>query len=195
MRRFRRGFARAATVPGTKTMARRRQVMHKYWVLAGTTGGNAAMTPSPACFALVQQFEGCARKQPDGTFAAYPDPGTGAEPWTIGWGSTGADIQQGLVWTQQQCDARLAQDLTSFGAKVAAAIGSAPTSQPQFVAMVSFAYHVGIGYLASSTLLKLHKAGDFAGAQAQFGRWNKAAGKVLPGLVKRRAAEAALYGS
>ena len=64
------------------------------------------MTPSSACIALVQQFEGCARRQADGTFAAYPDPGTGGDPWTIGWGSTGPDIKTGLVWTQQQCDDR-----------------------------------------------------------------------------------------
>jgi GH24 family phage-related lysozyme (muramidase) len=78
---------------------------------------------------------------------------------------------------------------------VAGAIGAAPTSQHQFDAMVSFAYNIGVANLAGSTLLKLHKAGDFAGAQQQFGRWNKAAGKVLPGLTRRRAAEAALYGS
>lgn len=176
-------------------MARRAQVMHKSFPSVGISGGINAMTPGPACSALVQQFEGCAKKQADGSFAAYPDPGTGADPWTIGWGSTGVDIKPGVVWSQQQCDARLAQDLAGFGAKVAAVVGSAATSQHQFDAMVSFAYNVGIGNLSSSTLLRLHKAGDFAGAQAQFERWNKAAGKVLPGLVKRRAAEAALYGS
>ena len=91
-------------------------------------------------------------------------------------------------------DDRLAKDVASFAAKVSAVIGGAPTSQNQFDAMVSFAYNVGVTNLANSTLLRLHKAGDFAGAQQQFGRWNKAAGKVLPGLTKRRAAEAALYG-
>jgi GH24 family phage-related lysozyme (muramidase) len=153
------------------------------------------MTPGPACIALIQQFEGCAKKQADGSFIAYPDPGTGGDPWTIGWGTTGADVKQGSVWTQQQCDDRLTSDITSFAAKVSAVIGAAQTSQHQFDALVSFAYNVGVGNLSSSTLLKLHKAGDFAGAAQQFGRWNKAAGKVLPGLTKRRAAEAALYAS
>lgn len=143
---------------------------------------------------LVREFEGCARRQPDGSFAAYPDPGTGGDPWTIGWGSTGPDIMSGLVWTQQQCDDRLEQDITAFAAKVANLLGAAPTSQHQFDAMVCFAYNVGIGNLASSSLLKCHKAGDFAGAQQQFALWNKAAGRILPGLVRRRAAEAALYG-
>jgi lysozyme len=45
--------------------------------------------------ALIQQFEDCARKLPDGRFAAYPDPATGSDPWTIGWGSTGPDIHKG----------------------------------------------------------------------------------------------------
>lgn len=153
------------------------------------------MTPSAAGIDLIKQFEGCAKKQSDGNFAAYPDPGSGGDPWTIGWGSTGPDIKAGAIWNQQQCDDRLASDVDSFATKVASAIGRAATSQHQFDAMVSFAYNVGVGNFSSSTLLKLHKQGDFAGAQAQFARWNKAAGKVLPGLTKRRAAEAALYGS
>lgn len=151
------------------------------------------MTPSDNCLSLVQQFEGCAKKQPDGSFMAYPDPGTGAEPWTIGWGSTGDDIAKGTVWSQAQCDARLDKDVTGFSAQVSSALGSAATSQNQFDALVDFAYNVGIGNLQKSTLLKLHKAGDYAGAAAEFPKWNKAAGKVLPGLVKRRAAEQALY--
>jgi lysozyme len=151
------------------------------------------MQPSTACSGLVQQFEGCARRGSDGTFAAYPDPGTGGDPWTIGWGTTGADVKPGIVWTQAQCDDRFAADLATFATRVAAAIGDAPTAQNQFDAMVSFAYNVGVANLASSTLLKKHKAGDYPGAAAEFARWNKAAGKVLPGLVRRRAAEAALY--
>jgi lysozyme len=144
---------------------------------------------------LIQQFEGCAKRRPDGTFEAYPDPGSGGDPWTIGWGSTGPDIKPGTVWTQAQCDARLASHVDDFAAGVAKAVGAAPTSQNQFDALVSFAYNVGLGNLNSSTLLKKHKAGDFAGAAAEFPKWNKASGKVLPGLVKRRAAEAALYSS
>lgn len=151
------------------------------------------MTPGPDCTKLVQQFEGCATKQADGTFAAYPDPGSGGDPWTIGWGSTGPDIRKGVVWTQQQCDDRLAEHLDEFAQNVSKLLGSAPTTQNQFDAMVSFAYNVGVGNLAASTLLKKHKAGDYQGAAAEFARWNKASGKVLAGLTKRRAAEAALY--
>jgi len=153
------------------------------------------MTPSQSCTKLIQQFEGCAKKNPDGTFAAYPDPGSGGDPWTIGWGSTGADIKKGVVWTQQQCDERFSTHVDEFGGKVAAALGGAATTQHQFDAMVSFAYNVGVGNLQSSTLLRKHKAGDYAGAAAEFAKWNKAAGKVMAGLTRRRAAEAALYAS
>lgn len=153
------------------------------------------MTPDAACFSLIQQFEGCERNLGNGSFAAYPDPGTGGDPWTIGWGSTGSDIRQGLVWTQAQCDARFQTDVTAFAQQVDTALGGAATTQNQFDALVSFAYNVGIGNLRSSTLLRLHKAGDYTGAQGQFARWNKAAGKVLAGLTRRRAAEAALYGT
>lgn len=152
------------------------------------------MTPSQNCVNLVEEFEGCAEKQADGDFKAYPDPGTGGAPWTIGWGSTGSDITPDTVWTQAQCDARLQQNLTSFAAQVSTALqGGAPTSQNQFDALVDFAYNLGIANLESSTLLKLHKEGDYAGAAAQFPLWDHADGKVMPGLQKRRAAEQALY--
>lgn len=151
------------------------------------------MKPSENCAKLVQQFEGCAKKRSDGSFDAYPDPGTGGDPWTIGWGSTGSDIKKGTVWTQKQCDDRFNSHLEEFAAGVSKAVGDAPTTQNQFDAMVSFAYNVGLGNLNSSTLLRKHKARDYAGAAAEFARWNKAAGKVLAGLTRRRAAEAALY--
>jgi lysozyme len=151
------------------------------------------MTPSPDCLKLIQEFEGCATRRPDGTLEAYPDPGSGGDPWTIGWGTTGPDVRKGVVWTQQQCDDRFAAHVEEFAAKVSSLIGATPTTQHQFDAMVSFAYNLGPGNLASSTLLKKHKAGDAKGAAEEFAKWVKAAGKVLPGLVRRRAAEAALY--
>lgn len=142
--------------------------------------------------AIIKQFEGCAKKLPDGRFSAYPDPGTGAEPWTIGWGATGPGITKGVIWTAAQCDARLIEDVARFSGAIDRALGDAPTSQAQFDAMVSF--HYNTGKLLASTLFRLHKAGDYAGAAREFGKWVNAAGKPLPGLVKRRASEAALYG-
>lgn len=154
---------------------------------------------SPEGEALIKQFEGCHRKRADGRFEAYPDPGTGGEPWTIGWGATGWDtfnqrpIGRGTIWTQEQCDERLKSDLERYAREVATALGKAihATSQEQFDALVSFHYNTGA--IARATLTRKHIAGDYAGAAAEFGRWNRAGGKVLPGLTRRRAAEAALY--
>ncbi len=147
----------------------------------------------PAGLALIKQWEGCARHCADGMIEAYPDPGTGGAPWTIGWGTTGPDIVPGLVWTQAQCDERLAQDLQRFVSEVTRTLDGAPTSPSQFDALVSFHYNTGA--IAKAALARLHRAGDFAAAQSQFGRWIHAGGRVMRGLIARRAEEAALYGS
>lgn len=144
------------------------------------------MTPSKNCVDLVAQFEGCRLK-------AYPDPATGGEPITIGYGHTQPGLKLGVVWTQAQADAALEADLARFARGVWNAIGEKETTQNRFDALVSFAFNVGLGNLLSSTLLRKHVAGDYAGAADQFIRWNKAAGKVLNGLTRRREAEAKLY--
>ena len=148
-------------------------------------------TIGEAGIALIKRFESCARARGGGLFEAYPDPGTGGAPWTIGWGATGRGIGPGTVWTRAECDARLERDLERFARDVVRAVGQAPTSQAQFDALVSFHYNTGA--IARATLTRLHKAGDHAGAAAEFGKWVNAAGKRMTGLVRRRAAEAALY--
>ena len=150
----------------------------------------------PEGIALIKRFEGCAQRRADGLVEAYPDPGTGGEPWTIGWGATGSDgaggrIAPGTVWTQAQCDARLESDLARYAAEVTKALGDAPTSQSQFDALVSFHYNTGA--IGRATLTRRHRAGDFSGAAREFDRWCYAGGRVLKGLSRRRAAEAALY--
>jgi len=157
---------------------------------------NAAMAPvaaptgnrvSKAGIDLIHSFESC-------KLTAYPDPGSvDGKPWTIGWGSTGPGIAKGVVWTQEQADARFAADLGRF--EKAVALMAPVTTQNQFDALVSFAYNVGLNALHDSTLLRMHKAGDYAGAKLQFSRWDKNDGRVMTGLTRRRAAEAALYGS
>lgn len=168
---------------------------------AGEVGADFPLQDSGACgaprhvsaagIALIKRFEGCASLRADGLVEAYPDPGTGAAPWTIGWGATGPDIGPGTVWTQAQCDARLAEDLARHAAEVSAALGGAPVSQAQFDALVSF--HFNTGAIARATLTKRHRSGDHAGAIGEFARWNRAGGRVLKGLVRRRLAEAQLY--
>ncbi len=144
--------------------------------------------------ALIQQWEGCARKLPDGRFAAYPDPGSeDGTPWTIGWGSTGPDITSATVWTRAECDARFDRDIQRYCDEVAQVIGAAPTTANQFDALVAFHYNTGA--IATATLTKLHKAGKYAEARAEFDKWIYNNHKPLPGLRNRRAAEAALYGT
>ena len=143
-------------------------------------------TINPAALAILRGAEHC-------RLAAYPDPGSGDAPWTIGWGSTGQDIRAGLVWTQAQADARLAQDLRRLATQMIQACGAAPTSDNQFGALCSLAYNIGIGNFLGSSVLRFHHLGEHHEAAAAFGAWNKGAGRVLPGLVRRRAAEAALY--
>ncbi len=166
--------------------------------------GRPVIAPSEAAIsaqgiALIKRFEGCAQLRSDGLIHTYPDPGTGGEPWTIGWGATGHDhihggrIAEGTVWTQEQCDARLVRDLERYAAEVASVLGDAPTTQAQFDALVSFHYNTGA--IARATLMQKHRARDYLGAAKEFARWNRAGGRVLKGLTRRRAAEADLYRS
>lgn len=152
--------------------------------------------------ALLHRFEGCAKRKANGRYEAYPDPGSrDGHPWTIGWGSTGLDtfnggrIERGTVWTKQQCDERFEADLRRYSEAVVRALGSsiASTSQAQFDALVSFHYNTGA--ISRATLTRKHKAGDYAGAAREFARWVKNDGRVMQGLVRRRAAEAELYRS
>lgn len=158
---------------------------------AQAPANDTARRTSKAGIDLIHSFESFKAQ-------AYKDPGSkDGLPITIGWGSTkdeqGRPIKLGEVWTRERADARFAADLAKFERSVAA---MAPTTtQSQFDALVSFAYNVGLAALNDSTLLRLHKAGDYAGAQQQFKRWSFNDGKVLAGLTRRRAAEAALYGS
>jgi lysozyme len=143
------------------------------------------MTPSADCVALVKEFEGC-------RLTAYkPTPN---DVLTIGYGHTGPDVTANLTWTQAQADAVLADDLAHFSAGVSRVL-TGPTAQQQYDALCDFAFNLGLGALEGSTLLKMHNASDYAGAQAQFGRWVHQGAETLPGLVRRRYAEAALYGS
>lgn len=122
---------------------------------------------------------------------AYPDPASGGDPWTIGYGST-RNVHKGMTITQAEAEHRLDEDMGEAYACVDSAV-TVPLDYRQRDALCSFVFNVGCGAFQKSTLLRLLNAGDYAGAAAQFPRWNKAAGKVMPGLVKRRGAERALF--
>jgi lysozyme len=130
---------------------------------------------------LIKRFEGLRLK-------AYRCP---ADVWTIGYGSTGAHVTPGLVITEARAEELLQEDLQRFEVAVAKAAGSATDNQ--FAAMVSLAFNVGEAAFAKSTLCRKHNAADHFGAANEFKRWNKAAGRVMAGLSRRRAAEAQLY--
>ncbi|MCO1409002.1 lysozyme [Burkholderia cenocepacia] len=130
-------------------------------------------------------------------------------PWTCGWGSTGSDVKQGTQWTQEMADLRHDENLRASGALVDAA-ARVPLSAQQKAAMVCIVNNVGPGRAARagepgrdgiitlasgqpSTLLRHLNIGDYPGAAEQFLAWNRAGGVVLPGLVRRRAAERDLF--
>ena len=135
--------------------------------------------------AVLKYFESC-------HLEAYPDPGTGGAPWTIGWGHTGPEVKPGLKWSQDMADRTLMKDLHKFETAVSAVV-RVPMTQGQFDALVCLTYNIGIGAFQNSTLLKLLNARNYDGAAEQFKRWNKAAGKTLRGLTRRRAAEQCLF--
>lgn len=111
---------------------------------------------------------------------------------TIGYGHTGADVAKGKTITLDEAEALLRADLLEFERRVQQIV-TAPLTQGQFDALVSFAYNVGIGALQRSTLLRKLNAEDYAGASAEFMRWTKAGAVELPGLVKRRTAEREMF--
>lgn len=122
---------------------------------------------------------------------AYPDPGTGGKPWTIGWGHT-KGVMQGDRITQEQAEAFFSEDLAVFELTVNSAI-KRPMTQNQFDAMVSLAFNIGGPNFAQSTLVKKFNAGDVQGAADQFPRWKFANGNEMLGLIKRRAAEREMF--
>lgn len=132
--------------------------------------------------ALIKSSEGC-------RLSAYVCP---AGVLTIGYGSTGPHVKPGMTITQAQADDLLRSDLRRFEDAVTEHGGTCTDNQ--FAALTSFAFNLGESAFENSTLLNLHRQGKYGAAQAQFGLWTHGGGKILPGLVRRRAAEAALYG-
>lgn len=115
---------------------------------------------------------------------------------TIGFGHTAAAgppvPTYGMTITAAEADAILGRDLAKFEAAVDRLV-TVPMAQREFDALVSFAFNLGEGNLAKSTLLRKLNAGDKAGAAAEFPKWNKAGGKVLAGLTRRRAEERMMF--
>lgn len=130
---------------------------------------------------LIKSFEGC-------RLEAYQDI---VGIWTIGYGHVSADVHPGLTITQAQADDLLAKDLKRFEDGVSALCPQ--VNENQFSALVCLSYNIGLSNLKSSTLLKKLNVGDVSGAADQFLVWDKAGGKPVAGLLRRRQAERALF--
>ena len=130
---------------------------------------------------LIKQFEGFRSE-------AYRDV---VGVLTIGYGFT-SNVREGDTMTKAQANARLARELSGYELAVKVATDG-QCNQNQFDALVSFCWNVGIEGMQRSSVIKAHRRGDYQAAARAFALWNKAGGRVWPGLTRRRAAEAALY--
>lgn len=131
---------------------------------------------------LIKLFEGLQLK-------AYRD---SVNVLTIGYGSTGSHVKEGMIITEEQANNLLMKDVERFEEGVSSLV-SVPISQNQFDALVSFSFNLGLGNLKSSTLLRKLNSKDYIGASLEFIKWNRAGGKVLTGLTRRRQAEQAMF--
>jgi lysozyme len=139
------------------------------------------MRTSESGLTLIRQFEGLRLR-------AYRD-AVGVA--TIGYGTT-RGVKMGQEISKERAEELLREDVARFDGYIEALV-RVPLTQGQWDALSSFVYNLGPGALEKSTLLRLLNAGDYSGAAAQFDRWVYASGKKLAGLVKRRAAERALF--
>lgn len=141
------------------------------------------MKTSQAGIDLIKSFEGLVLK-------AAPCP---AGIPTVGYGHTGPEVYNGLRITAEFAEDLLRQDLGRFERGVERLIAGVPTTQAQFDAFVSLAFNIGLGGFQRSSVLRHHRVGNKNTAAASFLMWVKAAGRTLPGLVRRRNAERRLY--
>jgi lysozyme len=136
---------------------------------------------------LVKEFEGLRT-------TAYKD---SAGVWTIGYGTTGRagvgiDPVEGMEITEAEAEYYLQKGLEKFSTEITGAI-TQPINENEFGAFVSLAYNIGSGAFKRSTALRKFNAGDKQGSANAMLMWNKAGGRVLNGLIRRREAERALF--
>lgn len=134
-----------------------------------------------AGISLIKEFEGC-------RLQAYQD---SVGVWTIGYGST-TDVAPGQIITQAEAADRLAEDC-KHAEECVDSVVSVPINQNEFDALCAFVFNLGCKSFRGSTLLRKLNNSDFDGASLEFQRWDKAGGKEIPGLMRRRLAEAQLF--
>lgn len=129
---------------------------------------------------LAKAFEGC-------RLSAYLDI---AGIWTIGWGHTGKDVYEGLVWTQEEADDALEHDL--LAAATLLALYSPGLTNGALDALTDFVFNMGIRRYRTSTLCQLVNASNWIAAKVELLKWDHSNGNVIAGLLRRRQAEVAL---
>jgi lysozyme len=140
---------------------------------------------------LIESFEGFSPTW-------YADPAHGWAVPTVAFGHTDSAGSpkyaetKNKVFTKAEGREILRRDLRQYAAAVEKAV-KVPLNDNQFAALVSFTYNVGAGALAKSTLVKKLNAGNYGAVRSELAKWNKAGGKVMKGLTRRRAAEADLF--
>ena len=139
------------------------------------------MNISQEGISLIKKFEGC-------ELEAYK---CAAGVWTIGYGST-KGVKEEDTLTQEEADNLLLHEMQEYEGYINDLV-KAPLEQNQFDALVSWVFNLGPANLKASTMLKFLNAGDYHLIPSQIKRWNKAGGKVLEGLIRRREAEALLF--
>ena len=147
------------------------------------------MQVSDAGIELIKSFEGFRAN-------AYPDPKSGGDPWTAGYGTTkfpsGRPVKKGDYVTPAQAEMYLREDVKKFASSVDALV-TVPLKQCQYDALVSFVYNLGATNFRTSTLLKKLNAKDYKGAADEFLRWVSPGSSVEAGLRRRRTAERAMF--
>lgn len=125
---------------------------------------------------------------------AYPDPVSGGDPWTCGVGCTGPDVGPDTYWTDEQINEKFGERLEhQYEPAVNALVAGVPTTQGQFDALVSLAFNVGAGAEKRSSVISLHRAGQYDAAADAFMKYDHAGGREIEALANRRAAEGQGY--
>ena len=143
--------------------------------------GENNMEISQEGIALIKRFEGC-------SLTSYL---CQAQIPTIGYGST-RGVEMGMEISQERAEALLLEDVADFEEEVNKCV-EVPLSQNQFDALVAWTFNLGGSNLRSSTMLKVLNNGEYDKVPSEMKRWNKAGGKTLQGLIRRREAESLLF--
>jgi GH24 family phage-related lysozyme (muramidase) len=175
---------------GYEVAMRRDRSWFATWSQDGKQSSQPYLAPAET---IIKKWEGC-------RLEAYPDPGSGGDPWTIGWGTTrvnGAPVRQGDKISQALADELLRAEIQHVAAELYKLIPAVKQyGANQQAALISWAYNVGVsGAAKESTLRKRLLAGESAQVVVpqELPKWNKAGGREMQGLTSRRAAEVQLF--